>query len=72
MTENRCRNVFYFASNNCWYCDTSMLPVEEDCRMACFTDPTSIKDRAVELFDELMDRRCEDDWDDGWSEEVGG
>jgi hypothetical protein len=44
-----CKHAFYFEKNDCWYCDTSMMPVDETCKMACFALPNSKMDAACEF-----------------------
>lgn len=56
-----CRHVFYFEENDCWYCNTSMMPVEETCKMACFTLPNVGTDSAYELQEKLYDGLAEND-----------
>jgi len=56
-----CRHAFYFEKNNCWYCDTSMMPVEEKCQMICFTLPNSKIDNTYDLREKLLDGVLEED-----------
>ena len=60
-----CKHVFYIKENKCWYCDMSMLPVEQDCKAICFTHPDSKVDTAHNLRDYLEDSfldTMEDNW----------
>ena len=49
MKKYLCKHAFYVEKNDCWYCDTSMFPVDEDCKMACFTPLYSKTDNAWDL-----------------------
>ena len=46
MTEDMCKHAFHVKENDCWYCDEAMLPVDEGCKMACFTPKNSKVDNA--------------------------
>ena len=59
--SDKCRHVFYFRKNDCWYCDMSMMPVDEDCKMACFTNRDSEHDNATDLMNYLSDNFPVDD-----------
>lgn len=64
--SDKCRHVFYFKKNDCWYCDMSMMPVDEDCKMACFTNNNSEQDNATNLMNEFQGLGIErEEHDDG-------